>query len=88
MLPAELGTAVTANILVDGFELDLYFADRLLNIELDGPTSNLPKAVWYDQHRDAYLRDRHGIRTIRVKLMGRSIKAVVEEVVEAYQRAC
>jgi len=54
------------NEYVDGFELDLYFPEFKLNLEIDGKTHSLPTKIRRDTMRDKYLLDHHGIITWRI----------------------
>lgn len=57
---------VRCNAYVDGFELDLFLPAYQLNIEIDGFYHG--KKKFRDERRDAYLRDTHGMRILRIKL--------------------
>ncbi|MBA4336143.1 hypothetical protein C0416_00010 [bacterium] len=52
------------NYYVDGFELDIYFRESKINIELDGPHHALNSP--YQEKRDDYLSQRHNIKIIRI----------------------
>lgn len=43
------------NTLVDGFRLDMFFPDSMINFELDGPAHRYPSRAKYDKERDLYL---------------------------------
>lgn len=57
---------ILCNAYVDGFELDLFLPAYQLNIEIDGIYHEDQK--FRDERRDAYLRDTHGMRVLRIKL--------------------
>ena len=61
---------------VDGFELDIYFPKKKLNIELDGLYHLRQKGR--DKKRDKYLLEKRGIKTIRIDLMNQNMIKLLE----------
>ncbi len=61
---------------VDGFELDIYFPKKKLNIELDGLYHLRQKGR--DKKRDKYLLEKRGIKTIRIDLMNQDMMKLLE----------
>lgn len=52
------------NYYVDGFELDIYFKDLKINIELDGPHHCINSP--HEERRDKHLMMKHGITILRI----------------------
>lgn len=62
VLPGKIMT----NYFIDGFEMDFYYPDLKLNLELDGRDHVYKRTR--DERRDKYLAARHGIKTLRFTL--------------------
>jgi len=56
-------------LLVDGFDLDLYFPELKVNVEVDGLHHGEPAQQLRDTWRDRHLEQHHGIQTFRFCLM-------------------
>lgn len=55
--------------LVDGFDLDLYFPEVKVNVEVDGLHHREPAQQLRDMRRDRHLEQHHGIQIFRFCLM-------------------
>jgi very-short-patch-repair endonuclease len=67
----------------DGFEMDFYFPELNLNIEVDGEYHDAPVQQLHDKRRDEYLT-RKRIIVVRVKGKDvKSIKAILEKYISA-----
>jgi hypothetical protein len=60
-----LETAPRVNTHVEGFEVDFYWPDRNLVVEIDGPGHDRPRIKNEDAYRDAVL-DKAGIDVVRI----------------------
>lgn len=58
------GVPIESSIFIDGIQIDHYLPELKINIEIDGFEHD--RAIKHDQQRDNYLRDVHGIRTVRI----------------------
>ncbi len=67
------------NTFLEGFETDIYDPVRKLNIELDGPSHNLPSKKLFDQRRDAFLKAKD-IRVVRIIFGTKIFDEILKEV--------
>jgi very-short-patch-repair endonuclease len=67
--------------IVDGLEMDLYFPDLKLNIELDGPSHYARTTRSFNSKRDVHLQKK-GIQVHRINILRRTISSAVHEIAD------
>ena len=73
---SERGISYVEEYAAGPYTLDIYIADQRLGVEIDGPQHN-GRA---DFERDALIRDRLGIRIVRIKVGAKKKKAILEAI--------
>jgi very-short-patch-repair endonuclease len=66
--------------IVDGLEMDLYFPDLKLNIELDGPSHRARTTRSFNSKRDVHLQKKDDIKVHRINILHRKISSAVHEI--------
>lgn len=72
---------LSSNVIMDGFRLDLLFAEIKLNVELDGPSHRFPARARFDRARDRYMGAK-GYEVMRLQLIGRSVDDLVSQIID------
>jgi very-short-patch-repair endonuclease len=65
--------------IVDGLEMDIYFPDLKLNIELDGPSHRARTTRSFNSKRDVHLQKK-GIHVHRINILRRTTSSAIHEI--------